>query len=443
MCNRDTTIDNEDALNQAGIPMNKIACTLLTPILLLINGCVVDDTHMNERAAQVGPEPDPIALGEEGSHPIVFSRAMINIEPGKQIGIIVNHHNGYERKLYAPEQQKASRSFFFIANDELKKAGYDLIGGDTRLFDQGEWIKARYQLGAEVTNMDVEFSLGPDFGASDMDVNFQLFDSVLNRVVYSRSLKGDVFTHDKEADMDGLAFRKAFRKLLSDPDFVTVMDKKLSAEAEEDDVTDVLPIAYETESDITLPTDFETVFKGVVGIKAGAARGTGFIISNDGYILTSEHVVYGTTDVTVVFESGLELEGKVVRENSEHDVALIKIPGKGYSTISLDTSDSAKAGREIYVVGNPLKEEFSFSVARGIISGLPKIDDERYIQTDASINPGNSGGPLMDNTGRVIAIVRMKIVGIDVEGVALGVPISDALKYLKIGTVESEDTAMN
>ncbi len=147
--------------------------------------------------------------------------------------------------------------------------------------------------------------------------------------------------------------------------------------------------------------------------KIGA--GTGFIITSDGMIVTNKHVVADTgADYTVLTNDGKEHPAKVLARDPINDIAVIKIDGTDYSTLSFGDSSSLKIGQTAIAIGNSLGE-FSNTVSKGIISGLKRNltaggglgDSEKLtniIQTDAAINPGNSGGPLLDINGQVIGI---------------------------------------
>ena len=141
--------------------------------------------------------------------------------------------------------------------------------------------------------------------------------------------------------------------------------------------------------------------------------GSGFIVSADGYILTNNHVVEGAEKVTVRLFDRREFTAKVIGTDPLTDVAVVKIEAPRLSPASMGNSDNARIGDWVLAVGNPLGDEFTFTVTSGIISGkgrrLPGLQRSRasigdFIQTDAAINPGNSGGPLINVRGEVIGI---------------------------------------
>ena len=164
-----------------------------------------------------------------------------------------------------------------------------------------------------------------------------------------------------------------------------------------------------------------------------AVSGTGFIISEDGYILTNNHVVEGARDVTVKLYDGSEYTAKVVgTEGRDSDVAVLKIEASGLTPVTLGNSDAMEVGEKIYAVGNPLGE-LTYTMTSGIISALDReIATDRNVnvnmfQLDAAVNAGNSGGPVYDAYGRVLGVVTAKYQSTGIEGLGFAIPINDAV----------------
>jgi len=137
------------------------------------------------------------------------------------------------------------------------------------------------------------------------------------------------------------------------------------------------------------------------------AKGSGFIISSDGYVLTNNHVVGDADEVKVTLLDGREFEAKIVGADPDTEVAVIKIDAKVLPFLELDDSDALEVGEWVIAIGNPFG--LSNTVTAGIVSakgrgGLRLAAYEDYIQTDAAINPGNSGGPLLNLDGKVVGI---------------------------------------
>ncbi len=164
-----------------------------------------------------------------------------------------------------------------------------------------------------------------------------------------------------------------------------------------------------------VPRGFEDLFpdsRGGQRLRRG--QGSGFIISPDGYIITNNHVVENASKLIVRLYDKREFEARVVGRDPSTDVAVIKIDESGLPAVSLGDSDSLSVGEWVLAVGNPMGEQFSFTVTAGIVSakgrvlnGLPIQSAYRildFIQTDAVINPGNSGGPLVNIRGQVMGV---------------------------------------
>ena len=145
----------------------------------------------------------------------------------------------------------------------------------------------------------------------------------------------------------------------------------------------------------------------------GAAAGSGFIFSDDGYILTNYHVVSGATSITVSTYDGTNYDAKVVGYDESNDVAVLKIEAEGLTPVVIGDSDKLNVGDEVVAIGNPLGE-LTFSETSGIISALDREvtisqgSTMDLIQTDCAINSGNSGGALFNMHGEVIGITNAK-----------------------------------
>lgn len=198
-------------------------------------------------------------------------------------------------------------------------------------------------------------------------------------------------------------------------------------------------------------------FFGRSSSSTATASGSGIIISDDGYILTNNHVVssstsesnsyYQITDagkVTVtLFGDETEYEAKIVGQDEQTDLAVIKIEKTGLTKAEFADSDSVKVGEFAMAVGNPVN--MNSTVTTGIISAVNRkitdSDGKTYtcIQTDAAINSGNSGGALVNSEGKVIGINTLKLSGTGIEGIGFAIPInsttditSQLIQYSKV-----------
>jgi len=187
------------------------------------------------------------------------------------------------------------------------------------------------------------------------------------------------------------------------------------------------PIVFQGRKDM-----ISALVTGVVTVETKDGHGSGFLITNDGYILTNAHVVGDQATVKVKFEQGFSLDGEVVKVNRDFDVALVKVAGNDLPALSMGDDEGLQLGEELFAIGTPLDEDLGQSVTRGIMSGRREFEGRKYLQTDVSINPGNSGGPLIDENGKVVGVATMKVKGTGIEGIGFGVPISVAVEMLNI-----------
>lgn len=172
-----------------------------------------------------------------------------------------------------------------------------------------------------------------------------------------------------------------------------------------------------------------------------SALGSGFIIDDEGYIVTNNHVIDGADEIVVKLNDEHKFDAKVVGRDPLTDLALIKIDPKGVDlkTLSLGDSDDADIGDWVVAIGNPLGLEWT--ITAGIISAkgreLGSGPYDNFLQTDASINPGNSGGPLINMDGEVVAINTAIIPS--GQGLGFAVPVNmlkELLPKLKTGSVK-------
>ena len=188
--------------------------------------------------------------------------------------------------------------------------------------------------------------------------------------------------------------------------------------------------------EITNINVYEKINPAIVAIDAklpnGVSSGSGCIISKNGLILTSSHVIDNSNEIKVTIANGEEYEALIMDKRDLHeDLALIKIaPKHPLKTINFGDSSNIKVGQKVLAIGNPFG--FNGTLTQGIVS---RIDYKKNkIQTDAAINPGSSGGPLINTTGEVIGI-NQAIYNPDNNvsniGIGFAIPINEAKKLLK------------
>ena len=181
-------------------------------------------------------------------------------------------------------------------------------------------------------------------------------------------------------------------------------------------ITTATVVATNTQPGPVVPegSPFEDFFRdfmdrqgpGNQGPRRSQALGSGFVISEDGFIVTNNHVIQGADEITIEFFEGFELEARIIGTDPNTDLALLKVDAdRPLSFVNFGDSEEARVGDWVMAMGNPLGQ--GFSVSAGIVSARGRAlsgsyDD--YIQTDAAINRGNSGGPLFNMAGDVIGV---------------------------------------
>ena len=179
----------------------------------------------------------------------------------------------------------------------------------------------------------------------------------------------------------------------------------------------------------------------VVMIRTPIGLGSGFLIHEDGYVITNDHVVAGERQVSIT--QFTQKDGELIKENYDNvrivatggnvDLALLKIEGhsnKVFPTVPLGSSAELRQGERVFAIGSPLGLERS--VSEGIVSLRNRIVQDRlHIQTTAEISPGNSGGPLFNYRGQVVGVNNMKVVSAGAEGLGFSIPVRQLKTFLE------------
>lgn len=184
-----------------------------------------------------------------------------------------------------------------------------------------------------------------------------------------------------------------------------------------------------------------------------AASGSGFVLTQDGYIVTNYHVIEDAVDdssvsIEVSFADGTQYTATLVGGEQDNDVAVLKIDATGLQPVTLGDSEQLVVGETVYTIGNPLGE-LTYSLSNGLVSALDRLITTsstnqttgqtetttlNVLQTNCDINPGNSGGPLFDSYGNVVGIVTAKYTqtssGVSAEGLGFALPINDVKEII-------------
>lgn len=199
------------------------------------------------------------------------------------------------------------------------------------------------------------------------------------------------------------------------------------------DVSDV--VATLRPSVVEITTESVSSGNSIFGQYRASGAGSGVILSEDGYIVTNNHVVEDADTIVVKTMDGKEYPAQLCGTDPQTDIAMLKIDAEGLSSAHVGSSNDIKVGEAAIAIGNPLGS-LGGTVTTGIISAVGReitIENETMtlLQTDAAINPGNSGGGLFDLNGDLIGVVNAKQADTGIEGLGFAIPISDVTNVIE------------
>jgi S1-C subfamily serine protease len=330
----------------------------------------------------------------------------------------------------------------------LTARGVNVAGNPADLFRQSKSAQsAEYLIGARITEIRGNVChmhswwdgspLNEFYAEIYVDVDWTVFSSVTQREVLTLRTKGYTKPAQGKRGSIVVAFHDAFgsaaENLLASRQFVDVVDGKSAAEAVAAASGPVRYFAAREPSSRPVDKRIGTVLPAVVTVRIGAGHGSGFVISEDGLLLTNHHVVGDSKTVGIIFNNGVEVAGTVLARNESHDVALVQIPLRVPSYLPV-RAERPNTLERVYAVGTPLRESLRSTVTTGVVSAI-RTDGRTglsRIQADVAISPGNSGGPLLDENGNVIGIAVAGYSKASSEGLNLFIPIGDALEAVNL-----------
>ena len=309
------------------------------------------------------------------------------------------------------------------------------------VFDDKAGSGTDYRVGATMMSFDYRVCGEKEqTGSVYTKVKWEVFSVRRQQVVYTGILDSS-FVATKEVpekDFDSNALRGAVDNLLADPAFVAVIAS--GGAAAPAPAQALAPLRLDTGPVVTTGVDkgAARILASVVTVESGVGSGTAFYITQDGYLLTNQHVVADDKFVRVKLSTGRSVVGEVVRVDKQRDVALLHTDPIAGEALALRT-DGGVVGEPVYAVGSPFGQVLSGTITRGVLSARRVIEGVAFLQSDVAINPGNSGGPLLDASGRVIGIATL---GSHAQGINLFVPIDDVLGPLAITLRASSATGL-
>jgi len=417
---------------------------------ILVAGCQTD--------VRQAPILTPIAIeSADQSRPFAIRSVEFSIRRGQDIGGYmpgINCAMNPERLNWSSGRFSGTNELHDRFFEELKELGYPVVGDPGRPFEREREIsRAVYMVAAQVNGVefavcDARGFLGVPLGLrgkSWTKIRWQVRSNLTNRVVLDVETEGTAEL--PETSRDGMtllvhaAFAAAVRNLAGKPEFHALASGEADAKARiaaKERRDQMAPITLQSQPLLRGPIQqrINQVRMAVPTIDMGMSHGSGFFITDDGYLLTNDHVVRDRRNVTITLAGGIEVTGEVVRTDPVRDIALVKVPIARVAALPI-RAEAATVGEEVFAIGTPLDRSLSQSVTRGMVSARrlnPIAGGEAFlpmIQSDVVIQGGNSGGPLVDASGNVVAVCVSGVGDLN-SGTNFFIPIGDALERLGI-----------
>lgn len=383
------------------------------------------------------------ASNAAAASPVGFSRIVARIEPGTEwmtvkAGAFCEDSTTLTWDASKSEIEPSNYASLF--RKVVSNAGFSVEGSEDALFDEVQ-PKGEFVVGAVIVGLNGSVCYGKGFAAEDagsgrleMAVEWQIYSRLDRKVVAAiptrAEARQDQAKRGVAQQLPLSAFRINTEQLVASPEFTRVFSAP--ARSSVDALQPAAHPAIRLKSSRT-PRTLQKSVESVALVLTGDGFGSAFLVSNDGYLITNEHVVAGAKFVKLRWSNGTETLGEVVRSDRRRDVALLKADPAGREALPLG-SNSPQVGDSVTAIGAPIQTEFQGTVTKGIVSSpLRTYEGLDYLQSDVTVNPGNSGGPLLDGKGAVVAITD---IGIRPGGVPtninLFIPISDALSFLRL-----------
>ncbi len=259
------------------------------------------------------------------------------------------------------------------------------------------------------------------------------YDEILDSV-YVYEYSGDfISTYNKEKLADPFYFdavERNYLKLIETKEFQNNITLNTDFSSKDEKLSIFTPKS-------SVKTVEEANLASVIIKRNDNGHGSGFAISNDGYILTNFHVIAGKStdqleEIKVILSNGEELDAKVVRYNRARDIALLKVDYQFEKAFALKSSKDFTSLQEVYTIGAPKSIELGQSITKGLLSNERNANNNSVLQLSMSLNGGNSGGPLFDSNGLLHGVIQSKLVGYATEGVGFAIPSYLIPDYLNI-----------
>jgi S1-C subfamily serine protease len=417
---------------------------------LAASAALAADVDLKQPVPKV-PQKTPVSfLNENGAQTVEFTTWKSTVPIGDVVGSIERGlfcSGGlplkYHKKLDDWIMAGLSRQY----REEAVRLGLSTPEESRSVFADKSEKGAGFQLGATLLELDYRICVDEEDvrkGAAHMKVKWELFSGRRQKVVYTTVTEASHNSDNKvtEKKFDGDFYKAVLHNLFADQRLAEVI--KSGGSVDQQPIEALAPLRMDVGLTVAggVSKAVTKLQGAVVTVESGASSGSGFYISREGYVLTNEHVVSGSTFVRVRLIDGRNLVGEVVRVNKQHDIALLRTDPVSTEVLSLRRAEP-RVGEEVHALGSPAGRGLSGTVTRGILSARRVIEGVPYLQSDVAVNPGNSGGPLIDGDGRVLGIAKFFLSADGgSNGLSFFIPIDEAIQNLALVLGPQEATAL-
>lgn len=430
-------------------------------LFILVTGCGTTDTMPIPKVASSDVAGIDVPTDKQAS--FALRKVVVDIKRGTAIahfpsagvpgvdGHLCNHRFGSDATA-----EWGSGSFSLgdwrgelgqIFHETLSRKGLNIAGDPKSLFKRDESAySAEYLVGARITEIRGNFChahhwwdgrpLRKYSGEMYVSVQWTVLSSLTEREVLKLNTEG--YYKQKKSNRSGIistfnnAFSSAVENILMSDDFRKISLGKSNSD-NKPTIFSELSIPRKSLLKKPINETIDRIIPSVVTLRLGTGHGSGFVIAENGLILTNQHVVGDAKKVGVILSNGLELEGQVLRKSVSRDVALVKVPLRVPNALAL-RPEPVRRLEKVFAIGTPMQVGLKSTVTTGIVSAHRRYGRSKmkFIQSDVAVSSGNSGGPLLDGKGNVIGISVLKLRPQESEALNLFIPIADALKALNI-----------
>lgn len=397
---------------------------------------------------------------------IELSRIQIDIPRGTEIGRLYGQFGNKCRGARLgpihqehPRIPQRSSEWSDTFHRVMSGHGFRVAGDPNQLFERAAQQEGDLQFGLSINEIKLEMRAVCEFfteeavgmrGNARLAMEWQVFDPVRRQVILRQRGEGH-FEATETVALDPavilqLAFADAANHLAASPELRHMMTER--APLPQTDSRTIaqdrsrIPLRRLALSQQSIDNQIDTLRSATVLIEAGAgSHGSGFIVTEDGLMVTNKHVVGPQRFVRVRLVSGRTVVGEVIREHELRDVALVKLEGSGYPAMAVRETP-IRVTEEVYAIGAPRLTRLAWTVTRGVVSAWRPANPPRQpfdlIQADVAIHGGNSGGPLLDKHGNLVGIAVSGLDKGDGHNMSLNnfIPILDGLDKLGLELVD-------